>query len=93
MVAAPIWKECPAYCDESIPTRDNASRIFRMKRDFIKGRPSANRNKKPGLLPRMAKCDSSAATGQSELCVRPMTISTPFRKGSVLEAFRRSLTN
>ncbi len=74
MVVAPIRKECPAYCDESISTRDNASRIFRMNRDFVKGRPSANRNKKPSLLPRMAKYDSSAATGQRELCVRPMTI-------------------
>ena len=92
VVAAPMQKELPANWDGLKPPVRLASRILCMKRYFVNSRPSANRNRKPGVFLLEAKYAGSAVIGHVSVWVLPSTTSTPFQNGSVLEAFNLSLT-
>ena len=90
VVAAPIRKLWPAYLSSSVPAVESASLTFATKRSRVSGLPSRKWNSGPVPPTLMDKYANIADIGHSSLLVRPMYMSTPFLKGSVLEALIRT---
>ena len=89
VVAAPMRKLWPQYCDWSMPLADKPARSDVTKWDLVRGRPSFSLKRGPWSPPLLARYASIAMTGQRSLLVRPINIEIPLRNGSVFEAFRR----
>ena len=87
VVAAPIWKLCPANLSAGRLAFFRASCTAFTKLSRVSGRPSFHMNKGPGFGPLVDIYESRAATGHRSLSVRPIVIWTPSLKGSVFDFF------
>lgn len=89
-VAAPILKLCPVYWAAAIPPASNALLSSVTRRSLVRNFPFLNLNNGPSPPPLNGRYPRTAESGRKSIPVLPRCKVTPFRKGSVLDAFMRT---